>query len=316
MKHTFFLWGQSLIDRGAWFFAPLSWFWALFSSVKNLFYDFKWISSVKLSRAVVSVGNLVVGGTGKTPFVHFLAKTFAHRKVAILSRGYGSFADEAALLARRLPDVKVYVGKDRIASGRKAIQEGAELILLDDGFQHRKLFRDLDLVLLDSEDPFGKGHYLPWGYLRDSPKRLKQADAVFFNGRDLFLRVKQIFDLRGNSISSLKQAKIALFSGIAKPAKFKKTVEDLGAQVISEWILADHAPIPLFQLNSFAKSAQQLGASALVCTEKDVVKLSPTLELPLPLFFLEMEMEIAENHKNWEKLVAKIEQTIDNYSSI
>ena len=180
MKNRLFLFGQALI-----------------SFLKNSFYDRKWISISSLPATVVSVGNIVAGGTGKTPFVHLLAKTFRHRKVAILSRGYGSIADEALLLARRLPEVKVYVGKDRVASGIKAIKEGAELLILDDGFQYRRLARDFDLVLLDGDDLFGKGHYLPWGYLRDSPKRLREADAVFIYGRDVRLEVKEILHLNG-----------------------------------------------------------------------------------------------------------------------
>lgn len=312
MRDWIFLWGQALIERGAWFFAPLSWLWGFCSFVKNLSYDLRWRSIRSLPRATVSVGNLVAGGTGKTPFVHLLAQNFSHRKVAILSRGYGPFADEAELLARRLPQAKVYIGRDRLTLGKKAVAEGAELLILDDGFQYRKLFRDFDLVLLDGQDPFGKGHYLPWGYLRDSPRRLKQADAVFINGKDLHLATKRILNLKGEEISSVSGWKVALFSGIAKPAKFKKTVVDLGADVVDEWVLQDHALICINKLNAFAEKSRHLGARALLCTEKDAVRLSTDLKVALPLLFLEMEMKIS----NWEKLIEKIDQKIDNYLSL
>jgi len=310
------LWGQSYIEKGAWVFAPLSWLWGLVSYFKNVFYDLKWFSISSVPATVVSVGNLVAGGTGKTPFVHLLAKKFCHRKVALLSRGYGVFADEPALLARKLPEVKVYVGKDRVALAKKASQEGAELLILDDGFQYRKLFRDFDIVLLDGEDPWGKGHYLPWGYLRDSPKRLKQADAVFVSGKDIRLIVKQILTLNGEPVSSIEGWKAALFSGIAKPKKFKKTVVEMGAEVVAEWILADHALIDLRQLEIFAEEAVQRGAKVLVCTEKDFVKLPQNLRLKIPVLFLEVEMEIFDNKQIWEKLIAKIDQKIDNKASL
>jgi tetraacyldisaccharide 4'-kinase len=316
MKNQLFLWGERLIEKGAWFLAPFSWVWSLVSYFRNLFYDWQWFSIASLPCTVVSVGNIVAGGTGKTPFVLLLAQMFPSRKVAILSRGYGAFADEAALLSRRLPQVKVYTGKDRISSGKKAILEGAELLILDDGFQYRKLSRDFNFVLLDGEDPFGKGHFLPWGYLRDSPKRLRSADAVFVNGKDLTLRVKKILTLNGDPIGSIKGWRVALFSGIAKPLKFKKTVVEIGAEVVFERVFADHALIPITLLKELSDEAKEQGATALLCTEKDFVKLPQDLVLSLPLLFLEMEMKMLGDRANWEKLIAKIDQKIDNYSSL
>lgn len=320
LKSKLLLWGQTLIERGAWFFAPISWIWGAISFVKNWLYDRELLPTVRANAVVVSVGNLVAGGTGKTPLVLLLASQFPHRKIAILSRGYGPVADEPALLAGRLPRAKVYVGKNRSALALQAVEEGAELIFLDDGFQHRKLRRDFDLVILDGADPYGKGHFIPWGFLRDSPKRLKQAAALFVRGPgfpeaiEVELSVRRILDLEGNEVSSLAGWKVGLFCGIAKPQSFRNTLASLGAEVVDEWILADHEPAGLKQLSAFASRCKSLGARALVCTEKDFIKLSQEISSLLPILFLEMELKVVRNREKWEMLIEKIDQKIDNSS--
>lgn len=291
------LYGQKLIEKGAWYFAPFSWLYAFAVFCRNFFYDRGWFSITKVPCTVVSVGNIVAGGAGKTPFVHLLAKAFSHRKVAILSRGYGQVPDEALLLAQRLPQVKVYVSKDRAASAKKAVAEGAELILLDDGLQHRRLHRDFDIVLGSAT-----GHYLPWGFLRDSPKRLRTAD-VHFTADDWSVKVTRILDQRRQEIPSIRGWKVAIFSGIAHPKNFKKTVENLGAEVTAEVIFADHEGADLSRLPK---------ASAWLCTEKDFVKLPPT---DLPIYYLEIELEMTKGRERWEKAVEKIDQKIDNHLS-
>jgi tetraacyldisaccharide 4'-kinase len=278
------LFGQRLIERGAWYFAPFSWLYALAVHVRNFLYDRRWLPTLRARAVVVSVGNLVAGGTGKTPFVHKLALAFPHRKVAILCR----MSDEARLLQRRLPHVQVI---QAIKRAEVASTLDADLILLDDGFQHRKLERDLDIVLLHGR----KEHYLPWGFLRDSPQRLAQAHHIF-TPEELHLYVSKIFDLQGCEIPSIRGWKVGIFCGIARPLRFKKTVESLGAEVIAEVYFADHAPPDLRKLPK---------VNALICTEKDLVKLPPT---DLPIYYLEMELTV----KGWEKLIEKIDQTIEN----
>lgn len=310
MRHKLLLWGQSLIEQGAWFFAPISWIWAISVFCKNFFYRRGWFPVQRANCVVVSIGNIVAGGTGKTPFVHLLAKTFSHRKVAILSRGFGEIPDEAMLLQRRLPQVKVYVGKDRSALAKQAFVDGAELILLDDGFQHRRLHRDFDIVLLRQDDPFGKGHFLPWGFLRDSPKRLKEADAVFTGGLDFKPTVTRVLSGKGEEI--LPGKTVALFCGIGNPRSFKKTVEDLGVKVVREWILADHEPASSKRLAHFADQCKSLGANAIVTTEKDFIKLPPSFSASLPILYLEIELQLTQGRQRWENLIAKIDQKIDN----
>ena len=301
--------GRELIERGAWFFAPLSWIWAAAAYCKNKGYDWRWLAAKRVPCTVVSVGNIVAGGTGKTPFVQMIASAFAHRKVAILSRGYGKMADEAMLLKRRLPDAEIYVGKNRALLAEQAARDGAELILLDDGFQHRRLYRDFDIVLLRGDDPFGKGHYLPWGFLRDSPRRLNHADAVFVNGPDFCHRAVRILDEKEEEILSIEGWKVGLFCGIAHPVSFKKSVDNLGAEAVAEWLLADHEIAQPDRLERFAVQCKGLDARALITTEKDFIK-GPRCSLPI--VFIEIEIEWSEGKERWQKLIAKIDQEIDN----
>lgn len=282
--------GQKLIESNPWYLAPLSWVYAAVVFVRNFFYDRKWLAVTKVSCTVVSVGNVVAGGVGKTPFVRMLAKAFSHRKVALLSRGYGKLADEAMLLGKDFP---VFVGKNRARLAKK-IEKDFDLIILDDGLQHRKLFRDFDIVLVRNK----KEHYLPWGFLRDTPRRLQ--NAIVFEEAQMGLEVSRILDLEGNEISSIKGQEVVLFSGIAHPNRFRKTVESLGAKVVSEKIFADHAVIDLAALPE---------AKLLVCTEKDAVKLPKTR---LPILYLEMQMHLYQCVEKWEKLIEKIDQKIDN----
>src|SRR5262249_30275344 len=142
------LFGQKLMRcRGAFLLAPAGWAWGGVARLKNSLYDWGVLRPARVPSLVISVGNIIAGGTGKTPFTLLLAQTLSHRQVAVLSRGYGAVPDEALLLRRRLPSAKIYIGKDRVELAKRAAQEGAEVILLDDGFQHRRLTRDFDVVL-------------------------------------------------------------------------------------------------------------------------------------------------------------------------
>lgn len=289
------LFAQKVVEASPWYLAPLSWMYAFLVFLRNRCYDLGLFPVKKAKCVVVSVGNIMAGGTGKTPFVHLLAQAFSHRKVAILSRGVGAFADEAKLLQKRLPDVLVLVGKDR-ARLAKQIENQVDLILLDDGLQHRKLHRDVDIVLVDER----KKRYLPWGFLRDSPQRIKKADVVFSVREELSLAVEKIIDLTGKELSDLQGKKVAIFSAIARPERFRKTIIDLGAHIIFEKVFADHGRIDLTKLPQ-----DQL----LVCTEKDAVKIQNS---PCPIYYLQMGMQVIKGREKWENLIEKIEGKIDN----
>lgn len=280
---------------------------------------------------VVSVGNIVAGGTGKTPLSLLLAQEFSHRKVAILSRGsslQGSLADEPALLSQRCPAAKVYIGKNRRVSAEEAIQNGAELIILDDGLQHRKLFRDIELVILSAKEPFHNGRYLPCGYLRDSPKRLEEASAIFVSpiaSQEALEEWKRKYFVGAPLIGALpiirrfvpdkpiRDVPIAFFCGIAHPERFKETLVSLGANIVAEWLLMDHEKPDFADLERFIENAKSLGAQLVLCTEKDFVKIPLEHPFALPIVYPEMELKITAGRQNWQKLVDKIEEKIDNY---
>jgi tetraacyldisaccharide 4'-kinase len=220
--------------------------------------------------------------------------------VAILLRGYGK--DEEFLFKKHLPKVAIYAHPDRVKSAKLAEANGAKLLILDDGFQHRRLARDVDIVIVRHNDFTGR--CLPAGDLRDSPHRLNKADVIVLD-TDIQTKVLRILTLQGKEIASIQGERVGMFCGIGTPEKFKKTLSSLGVEIIDEWILADHEPMGDKRLKDFYKKCKLLGARYLVCTEKDAVKLAAT---DLPILFVEISVEVA----GLEKLVAKIEESMYN----
>ncbi|RLB88282.1 MAG: tetraacyldisaccharide 4'-kinase [Deltaproteobacteria bacterium] len=282
---------------------------------------------------VISIGNITVGGTGKTPMTQYIAnllKGFG-LKVAVLSRGYGGLAqgsggivsdgnkilmppdvsgDEPQLLASGLNGIPVLVGKDRYRAGRQAIESFAPSVLvLDDAFQHLALKRDLNLLLLDSATPFGNGHCLPRGRLREPPEQILRASAFIFTrwtGKNdltqatsmvrahagerpvfkcahvpesLFLPAREEFlDPR-----SLKNRRLFAFSGIARNDNFRNTLSDLGADIAGFQEFPDHHRYSSHDLETIWKMARDLNVDNIVTTEKDYINIQteipPTPEL-------------------------------------
>lgn len=295
---------------------------------------------------VMSVGNLVCGGTGKTPVTLMLAQELGKEfQVAILLRGYRSRAeklstpvtlskgkgpmhsaifcgDESFLLSQNLPNVFVFVGKDRRTSSNMAAKAGAQLILLDDGMQHRKLARDVEVVVLDGKNPFGSGHLLPRGLLREGIESLSRSDLVIVNHAQdtkhlkqriaqytaapivsTRVEVSQILDLQNGTIPSLQNKKVGVFCGIGKPENFLDTVRDQGADIVNNYFLPDHEPFETDLLDKFAKKCRVLGAEYLVCTEKDKVKLEENISVSLPITWLKMQLHIVEGHEHWKVFI-------------
>ena len=263
---------------------------------------------VKLSVPVVSIGNVVCGGTGKTQLVIVLAKMLMQkRRIAIVSRGYPVFrgkpkevkaqsaphvcGDEAVLLARRLPEALVVVGKSRVEAAKLAMKRGAEIVLLDDGMQHRRLRRDVEIGMGPSV-----GHYLPRGRLRDLPSRLKRAQ-LHLEEADMKIRPVGVFSLTGEAIETPKR--VSLFCGIGNPKRFVKTVEELGCEIVQTRFLADHETIGEKEIATLAQ-----GVDAVVCTEKDWVKLRQ--DLPYPICWVKCELDIVGQHAAWKKTLEAI----------
>jgi len=276
---------------------------------RNRRYDRHRAEVHRVEVPVVSVGNLTLGGTGKTPMVEYLVGRLQAMglKPAVVSRGYGArrdgINDEALELRRRLPGVPHVQNPDRVAAARQAIdRHGAEAIVLDDGFQHRRLARDLDLVMLDALEPLGFERVFPRGTLREPLDGLRRADMVVLSRADLlspsgraelWQRVNTLAPgaARGEAVHgpiSLVDADggesplehlvgqpVAAFCGIGNPAGFRQTLELCGCQLAGWRTFPDHHDYSLDDAEHLAGWAAALGAAWLICTEKDLVKLSP-----------------------------------------
>jgi tetraacyldisaccharide 4'-kinase len=265
--------------------------------------------------------------------------------VAILSRGYKGqcehseqplvvdvekhqpalCGDEPWLLASRLGKLSacVIANKRRYKSALAAKNWGADIVVLDDGMQHRKLHRDLEIVVIDGKTGFDT--FLPAGKLREDPARLKHADLVLYV-RDPEERVQRavssftkapqvtaqivvegVFDLEGRPQADLRGKKVALFCGIGNPERFVKTVEEMGAIVVFSHFSPDHEIPKEAELKEIALQAEKKGASVLLCTEKDKVKLcTANLSTSLPIAWVKTRLEIVHNQAAWGELVDKI----------
>lgn len=260
----------------------------------------------RAAAPVVSVGNLTLGGTGKTPMVEWLARWYRERdvRVCLISRGYGradAVNDEALVLEENLPDVPHLQDPDRVRLAGIAVEElEAELLILDDGFQHRRLARDLDIVLLDALEPFGLGRIFPRGLLREPASSLKRADVVVVSRADLvppdrrslireeakhYAGDAPILEARhaprdlidGEGIASpldgLESRAVAAFCGIGNPEGFRRTLELLGCRVVDLRVFPDHHPYSAADVEELSRWADASGADLILTTQKDLVKL-------------------------------------------
>jgi tetraacyldisaccharide 4'-kinase len=312
----------------AFFFKPILFFFSLFFKVGSgliaFGYDIGWLRSYKSSLPVISVGNITAGGTGKTPYIIELAlQKSKYHKVAVLLRGYKGLnekkniplivekstpakesGDEALLIKRSVEEAIVIVCKNRLKSVNLAKSLGATLILLDDGFQHRKIKRDEDIVIVDALDPVSSGYFLPRGFLRESPKALKRATKIIINNKSqlaeeiikkysplkpshLLTEISGLYDMQGVKVNMpFEGQKVAIFSAIGNPHRFKTTVESAGFDVIDSLNWLDHENINYKQLKEFSIQAKEKGAQFLICTQKDQVKWNYTGDIPLKVYWI------------------------------
>jgi tetraacyldisaccharide 4'-kinase len=268
-----------------------------------------------LDRPVISVGNITCGGTGKTPMVEMLVRDLQGLglRPAILSRGYGAAAapgeagaphnDEYLVLRANLPDVPHLQGRDRVALGRQAVREGADAIVLDDGFQHVRLHRDLDIVLIDALSPFGTGRVLPAGLLREPLSTLRLAGLLGITRADLapprsvetlcsYLRARfrgvpqarlvnepvAWLRLDGESAppDALRGRRVLAFCGIGNPASFRRQLGALGVEAADFVAFRDHQAFSPADLERLAARARSAGVEEVVMTQKDAVKIRST----------------------------------------
>ncbi len=283
--------------------------------IRNHLYDSGLLRVTRLPVPVVCVGNITVGGTGKTPMALLICRFFQQQgiKVVLISRGYrgrGRENDEIRLVQEALPDVPIVFDGDRVRAGRKAIAEHqAQVLVLDDGFQHRRLHRDLDIVLLDCTCPFGYFSVLPGGLLREPVSSLRRADAIILTRtnqvtldmlRSLREKVEQLLQNPGNNkdrkekfiassehkpvklvsatgeelpVTALQGKRVAAFAGIGNPDSFYRTLMQLGAEVIAEHSFADHHDYTNKDGLFLQEMMGRKKADWLITTEKDWVKL-------------------------------------------
>ena len=305
---------------------------------------------VRVEVPVISVGNLTLGGTGKSPFVAWIARYLREQgvRVTIVSRGYGatdgSRNDEALELEQRLPDVPHVQNRDRVAAARVAIDElDCQAIVLDDGFQHRRLARDLDIVLLDACEPFGWKHLVPRGYLREPPANLVRAQVVALSRADVVdaERRQQICAEAKNlapgalwietrhapeywlsasgkelPLGELKGKRVAALAGIGNPAGFKHTLAGCGLDVVEFREFPDHHPYGRDDVQSLVAWADKLDVDAVVCTHKDLVKLGVDRLGRRSLWALVVGLEILSGRAEFEaRLVEAMRPIVERGNS-
>lgn len=302
--------------------------YALGVAARTVAFDRGWAPSHRAAVPVVAVGNLTLGGTGKTPMVEYVARRFRRDglRVAILSRGYSQAAglnDEGRVLEGNLPDVPHLQGADRVALARIAVEElESQVLVLDDGFQHRRLARDLDLVLLDALEPFGGGWLFPRGLLREPVRALRRAGVVVLSRADLVdaatrravrteaerragpLRwaearhaPRDLVDASGTAapLDELRaRSRIVAFCGIGNPEGFRRTLEGLGARPADFRRFPDHHAYTAADVAALARWATDLGAELALTTQKDLVKVRTAALGAAPLRALRIGLEILD----------------------
>jgi len=325
---------------------PLSLLYGAVTRTRLSLYRRGTFHTTKLDRPVISIGNITTGGTGKTPLVEWVARTIAShgKRVCILTRGYGrkdphlqvivsdgygvlaspaEAGDEPYLLATKLTGKSAVISSaDRIAAGEEAIKDfGTECFVLDDGFQHLRLARDLNVVTIDATNPWGGGQLLPYGRLREAREGLSRADCVVVTRCDqagdveeLSAEIAQLTgqrpifksSMRPVRVVSLKSAgetlappaRVAAFCAVGNPESFFENVRQLGFEIGLQRSFSDHHVYSQAEIDSLIKDA---GATSLITTAKDAVKLR-TLSFTAPCYVLEIEIAI-ENAEEFTRLI-------------
>jgi tetraacyldisaccharide 4'-kinase len=334
--------------------------------LRRNFYKKAVFQSKRLPCPIISIGNITVGGTGKTPMTIYVAQVVKQLgyKVAIISRGYKGKServggivsdgrvllmtpeiagDEPYMMAKRLKDVPVIVGKNRFKAGRLAVRKfNPDVIVLDDGFQHLKLQRDLDLVLLDCRKPFGNGHLLPRGVMREPVSALLCADAIILTKSDtvnnnetsslpkklrsyerkkpvyrtfhhpfVYKTVKEEKSLFENSIqgvlrlnlASIRGRTVFAFSGLADNHNFQQTVKSLKCNVSGFMEFSDHHPYSDRDLKDISAAAKRSMSECIVTTEKDYVRIAHKIDWPDDLFVIGIEIDFGADEKRFNSYI-------------
>ncbi|WP_303700895.1 tetraacyldisaccharide 4'-kinase [Flexistipes sinusarabici] len=299
---------------------------------------------------IISVGNISMGGTGKTPFVIYLCRELLHRgfRVCVLSRGHKGkiglgtniiydgekflvdkklAADEPFLIAQKLQNVPVITGKDRVKSFKLAVERfSPDFVVMDDAFQHRKIHRDIDIVLLDHSNPVSTGFVFPFGYLREMPKNLQRADIVVFTRAKAqtvpdkvkrYVKSKPVFFshivvdgfyFKGEKFPRdvVQNYKFYAFSGVASNRKFFKMLTEKNISVTASRSFPDHHIYNKKDFACLTAGLKKSGAEYLITTEKDYVKLSD--ELKNKTFYTAISTRLNNELAFWNSVFEKCEK--------
>jgi tetraacyldisaccharide 4'-kinase len=307
---------------------PLSAVYSAVAGTRNALYDRGWLRPQRLQGSVISVGNISTGGSGKTPFVILLGEFLKARGIRfdVLSRGYGrttrgvllvnpgglprDFGDEPLLIARQL-QAPVVVGEDRYEAGRFAESRfGARIHLLDDGFQHRGLARDFDIVLVTPDD--ARDRLLPAGRLREPLRSLQRADAVVLTSgasQESFpLAGKTVWRLRRGIVAQNVPARPVAFCGIARPQNFLLQLRAAGIVPVAEALFRDHHAYTEKDVHDLLQLRQRSEAGGFATTEKDAVNLGGYLDALAPLAVVPVKMELADAANAVDTMLRRIEE--------
>lgn len=308
--------------------------------VRNWRYDTGRAAITKVGVPVVSVGNITLGGTGKTPAVEWLVRWFSERglRVALVSRGYGAAAgeanDESLELAQKLPGVPHALDADRVRGARRAIAEfNCQLIVLDDAFQHRRIHRDLDIVLIDALEPLGFGHVFPRGTLREPLAGWRRAQVAILTRSDLVnasqrAEIRRQFALyapaaawveatyppralasadgRERDTAELKGKRVAAFCGIGNPAGFRHSLAQRGYDIVGLRELPDHFSYPAGEVSALAQWVDSLQVASAICTSKDLVKIGSRWPGATPLCALVSRLQIVSGQSELEACLQRL----------
>ena len=321
---------------------PLAWVYGAVMAARRVFYEQGWLPSYRITRPVIVVGNLTVGGTGKTPFVAWLAEKLTERglRVGILSRGYGGNATvprvvetsspwqqvgDEPLLLRQRTGCDVVVSVDRAAGAQLLVQRGADVIVADDGLQHLRLAREVEIVVVDGARGFGNGRLLPAGPLREPASRAAQASLVVINGRPehasvtrlplprdlqpvqmaLFAgRVLPVAGVRADrALESFRGQRVHAVAGIGNPWRFFADLRGRGLDIV-EHAFADHHPFTAADLD-FGDT------QPVLMTEKDAVKCRAFADTRLWYVPVSARFSDAHSAEMLEKIASKLGRTVD-----
>ena len=313
---------------------------------RNFLYEKGILRSVHLGRPVISIGNITWGGSGKTPMVLLLAGSLKEKgfQPAVLTRGYmansegmsPAISDEAEMLRREILDLPVGVGANRLRSSQEVLANNkVDIFILDDGFQHRQVYRDMDIVLVDATNPFGNGALLPRGILREPISSLGRADVIVITRADIDMsqaqalteRLKKInakalivtavhqpysfIDLvsqKSESSSALQGKKIVAFCSIADSRGFEKTLTNLGAHVIRVFDFPDHHSYSVADIKAIVDFADKEKLDGLVTTAKDEVKILQFKEYlgTRRCWVLKIKMVIQTHHEEFFNRIIRL----------